>query len=231
MFNLSTESVDILVRILIATLLGGLIGLERDIHGRAAGLRTHLLVSLGACVFMIVSELVSRMPDGSGYIGDPGRIAAQVITGIGFLGAGVIIKSGVNVRGLTTAACLWTAAGVGMATGARYYWIAGLTTVIAIASLSLLKYLEQIYLKDSYRVLSVTTPIDVEIKKIIDIVRRKNLEILSCDIKKNYDTGVSVTKMSICLFHRGMTDKLAHSIIESLESSDLVLKELKWDQT
>ena len=97
---------DLIIRMLLASLLGGLIGLERDLHGRAAGLRTHLLVSLGAAVFTILSELVSRNSAGTGIMTDPGRIAAQIVTGIGFLGAGVIIKEGVNVRGLTTAACL-----------------------------------------------------------------------------------------------------------------------------
>jgi putative Mg2+ transporter-C (MgtC) family protein len=128
--------------LLVASLLGGLIGLERDIHGREAGLRTHLLVSLGAAVFMILSEQVARMSTGT--FSDPGRIAAQIVTGIGFLGAGAIIKAGVNVRGLTTAACLWTVAAVGMAAGAGSYVLAAVTTVIALICLILLKRFERL---------------------------------------------------------------------------------------
>ncbi|MFH2039131.1 MAG: MgtC/SapB family protein, partial [Chloroflexota bacterium] len=81
---------EIMLRIAIASLLGGLIGLERDMHGRAAGLRTHLLVSMGAAVFTILSEIISRNANTTGVQADPGRIAAQVVAGIGFLGAGVI---------------------------------------------------------------------------------------------------------------------------------------------
>ena len=107
-----------LVRVLMASLLGAAIGLERDIHGRAAGLRTNMLVSLGAAIFTIVSEGVAL--SFSGKIGDtvlradPGRIAAQIVTGIGFIGAGAVIKSGFSIRGLTTAACIWVSAAVGM---------------------------------------------------------------------------------------------------------------------
>lgn len=108
--ELQEESMTFIVRLIVAALLGALIGLERDYHGRSAGLRTNLLVSLGAAVFMILSGLVAsfgRTDPGSGIgIPDPGRIAAQVVTGIGFLGAGAILKEGVTIRGLTTAACL-----------------------------------------------------------------------------------------------------------------------------
>ena len=113
------EIIELGFRILLASFLGGLIGLERDLHGRSAGLRTHLLVSLGASVFMIISGLIAKSPLGVDALADPGRIAAQTIVGIGFLGAGVIIKEGVNVRGLTTAACLWTVAAIGMAAGGQ----------------------------------------------------------------------------------------------------------------
>lgn len=223
------EYLDVLVRIVVAAFLGGLIGLERDIHARAAGLRTHLLVSMGASVFMVLSELVSRLPDGSGVTADTGRIAAQIVTGIGFLGAGVIIKSGITIRGLTTAACLWTTAAIGMAAGGGYYWIAVITTALALTGLIALKFLERLYPKDSYRSLSVITPIDVETAQIIDIVESTNAKILRWDIHRNYESGVSVTKLSIHFFHRGSTDNLAHGIIKSLEASPLVLKEIRWD--
>ncbi len=112
-------SVDLMIKLAVATLLGGILGLEREIHGRPAGLRTHLLVSLGAAAFMVMSPLVASMS--KDFQGDPGRIAAQIVTGIGFLGAGAIVKEGINIRGLTTAACLWVAAAIGMASGAGLY--------------------------------------------------------------------------------------------------------------
>ncbi len=229
MIEIPKETLDIFVRILVAAILGGFIGLERDIRGRAAGLRTHILVAMGAAVFMILSERVASGPAGSGLQFDRGRIAAQVVTGIGFLGAGVIIKSGANVRGLTTAACLWTAAAIGMAAGGGYYFLAVFPTLIALVCLILLKYFEIFsYSKNSYRMLQVTTPITFESADIIEIVKRKGLKVLDCDIRRNYETGTTVTKLSLSLFHRGFTDDLAQLVMKSLENANVELKEVRW---
>jgi len=115
---------NFIIRLLMASILGASIGFERDIHGRAAGLRTNLLISLGAAVFMLVSEALAVSYAGktgnSVLSADPGRIAAQIITGIGFLGAGAIIKHGFTIRGLTTAACIWISAAIGMSAGAGF---------------------------------------------------------------------------------------------------------------
>lgn len=222
------EHADVLLKLVVASLLGGLIGLERDIHGRAAGLRTHLLVSLGAALFMVLSEQVARTATGT--FSDPGRIAAQIVTGIGFLGAGAIIKEGVNVRGLTTAACLWTVAAIGMAVGAGSYVLAASATVIALVCLILLKRFERLYSKDSYRVLTVITPLAVPPARIIDLVKNQGLTILNADINKNYAEDHVVTRLWIRLFHKGVTDKMAHGIIEALEASSLSLKEIRWDR-
>lgn len=220
------EHADIMVRLLVASILGALIGLERDVHGRAAGLRTHLLVSLGTAVFMILSETVARKSTGT--FSDPGRIAAQVVTGIGFLGAGAIIKEGINVRGLTTAACLWTVAAIGMAAGAGLPVLAALTTLIALICLIFLKRIERFYSKDSYRILTVITPLTVSPSRIIELVNKEGMTILNADIEKNYESDFIVTRLSIRLFHRGIPDKMAHKIIEALEASSMALKEVKW---
>ena len=186
---------DFLLRILIASLLGGLIGLERDMHGRAAGLRTHLLVSMGSAVFTILSVIIAQSSNATGFQADPGRIAAQIVAGIGFLGAGVIIKEGVNVRGLTTAACLWGAAAIGMASGYGYYEIAIFATAIALVSLVFLKFTERLYSKDTYRVLTICTPLEVSASQLIDIVKSKQIKVLNCDIEKNYETDTSVAQI------------------------------------
>ena len=222
------ETTATLARILVAALLGAMIGYERDKHGRAAGLRTHLLVSMGSAVFMVVSAQVAKSAHGSGYFADPGRIAAQIVTGIGFLGAGVILKSGNHVRGLTTAACLWTAAGIGMAAGGGYFVLAVMATGIALIGLVALKAFERVYAKDSYRTLTVTTAIDVTASEIIAVVKRPNLTVLSCDIERNYNAGTTVTRLAIRLYHRGITDKLAHGIIHELEQAPLQIREVKW---
>jgi putative Mg2+ transporter-C (MgtC) family protein len=129
---------EVLLRVVLAAALGGAIGFERELREREAGLRTHMLVSVGAALFTIVSAYAWtdwRFSNASGIVFDPTRIAAQIVTGIGFLGAGAIIRQGLSVRGLTTAATLWVVAAIGMATGAGFYTAAVITTVLVILSL------------------------------------------------------------------------------------------------
>jgi putative Mg2+ transporter-C (MgtC) family protein len=132
-----TLQLDFAIRMLIAAILGAAIGLEREIHEHPAGMRTHLLVSLGSAIFTILS-VYGFEGVGQGNVSptvDPTRIAAQVVSGIGFLGAGAILKYGTSIRGLTTAASLWTAAAIGMAAGAGEWVIAAVGTSIVIFSL------------------------------------------------------------------------------------------------
>jgi len=159
--SMMTGSYTVVVacKLALTCLAGGMIGLEREKHGRPAGLRTHLLVAIGACTMMIVSEAFFLKYD---YLGaastvrlDPSRTAAQIVTGIGFLGAGVIIKEGVNVRGLTTAASLWAVAGLGMAFGMGLVGPGVMATVLIWASLLGLKKLDPFLRKDRYLTLHV----------------------------------------------------------------------------
>jgi putative Mg2+ transporter-C (MgtC) family protein len=129
---------EILLRVVLAGVFGGAIGAEREIREREAGLRTHMLVSIGAALFTLVSAYGFSdftFSARSGITYDPTRIAAQIVTGIGFLGAGAIIRQGLSVRGLTTAASLWVVAAIGLATGAGYYSAAFITTVVVLVSL------------------------------------------------------------------------------------------------
>jgi putative Mg2+ transporter-C (MgtC) family protein len=129
---------EILLRVVLAAGLGGAIGLERELREREAGLRTHMLVSVGAALFTLVSAFAWtdwQFSNASGVVFDPTRIAAQIVTGIGFLGAGAIIRQGLSIRGLTTAATLWVVAAIGMATGAGFYTAAVITTVLVLFSL------------------------------------------------------------------------------------------------
>ena len=140
--DLSTT--EALLRLLLAAVLGGAIGLERELRDHEAGLRTHLLVSLGACVFTLVSAYAWTdwtFSQRSGTVFDPTRIAAQIVTGIGFLGAGAIIVRGINVRGLTTAATLWVVAAIGMSAGTGYYEVAVGASFLVLVSLGPLKLL------------------------------------------------------------------------------------------
>lgn len=127
---------DLLLRLGVAFLVGALIGLERERHQRPAGLRTHILVSMASALFAMVSILAA------GASNDPGRIAAQVVTGIGFLGAGTIMRHGSTIRGLTTAASLWMAAALGLAAGFGWYQGAAATALLAFLVLTVMKLVE-----------------------------------------------------------------------------------------
>jgi putative Mg2+ transporter-C (MgtC) family protein len=132
---------QMITRLLLTLVLSGLIGLERQVHRRDAGLRTHILVALGSCLIMLTSLYVFDIyKDQVGL--DPVRIAAGVVTGIGFLGAGTIIREPDGVRGLTTAASLWVVAGIGLAVGVGFNRVAIYTTVLVLIVLHFLRYVE-----------------------------------------------------------------------------------------
>jgi putative Mg2+ transporter-C (MgtC) family protein len=136
---------ETLLRLVIAAVLGSLIGLERERLAWAAGMRTHMLVCVGACLFMIVSTYGFSTGLGQNVVLDPSRVAAQVVSGIGFLGAGAILARGEIVKGLTTAASIWTVAAIGLAVGGGLYFAAASSTVIILAILAGVKPLEAAY--------------------------------------------------------------------------------------
>ena len=136
----------VIVRISIALLLGGILGLERELKSRAAGLRTYMLVSVGACMIMLANQYVYQVFE----VGDPVRMGAQVVSGIGFLGAGTIIVTQKNkITGLTTAAGLWEAAAVGLCVGIGFYEAAAVGTFLAIFILTAIHRLEALARKHS----------------------------------------------------------------------------------
>ncbi len=141
------DETTIALRLALAALLGGALGLEREVRGQDAGLRTHILVSLGACCFTLASIFIevplSAAGTADGTRGDISRIASQVVVGIGFLGAGVILRHGGQVKGLTTAANLWLTASVGLAAGLGFYLAAITTLGIALLALMGLRPVER----------------------------------------------------------------------------------------
>ena len=126
---------DFLLKFFVAIVCGGLIGIERERKGKAAGLRTNILICLGAALYMIISEFIAKA---AGQSSDPARVAAQVVTGIGFIGAGAIIQSRGTVTGLTTAATIWVVAAIGLTVGAGFHAIALSFTVLVLVTLTLL---------------------------------------------------------------------------------------------
>ncbi len=133
--------VELALRLLGAAVVGAVIGFERELRDQPAGFRTHMLVALGSCIFTVISAYgFGALAGERGYVRvDPSRIAAQIVTGIGFLGAGVIFRQGLTVRGLTTAASLWVTAALGMAVGAGAYVVAGAGTVVALLTIAALR--------------------------------------------------------------------------------------------
>ncbi len=184
---------DILLRVTLAAALGGAIGFERELREREAGLRTHMLVSVGAALFTLVSAYAWadwQFSTAEGLTFDPTRIAAQVVTGIGFLGAGAIIRQGLSVRGLTTAATLWVVAAIGMASGAGYFTAALITTVLVLFSLWPLRIL-------SYRVserfrpeegrLAVELSAGASAVSVLEAVERAGARVSSLEFEEEGD--------------------------------------------
>jgi putative Mg2+ transporter-C (MgtC) family protein len=233
-FLISQDLGNLLFRIFAAAFLGAVLGLERDVHGRGAGLRTHLLVSSGAALFTILSTRVAVfgvvVTQGFTTVTDPGRIAAQIVTGIGFLGAGVIIKEGFTVRGLTTAACLWIAAAIGMAAGAGFYIIAAVTTAMALFALILLRRFEGLYPRDAYRDLYVSVANDVELSTVLEVVKKTAGEIIFFGLDRNYDKPMTTMKISLRLSSKGPHDRLGSLIVKELELSGIALRSVKWER-
>lgn len=140
---------EVALRLALAVLFGSGIGLEREKNNHPAGFRTHILVCTGAALITLVS--INSFPGG-----DPARVAAQIVSGIGFLGAGTIMREGTTIRGLTTAASLWSVAGIGMAIGAGYYFGATLTTALVIIVLFFFNALERKILQAQHHILALT---------------------------------------------------------------------------
>ena len=219
-------------RLLIASILGALVGIERDMHGRAAGLRTNMLVSLGAALFMIISETIANSygdtnPDSLIRV-DPARIAAQIVTGIGFIGAGSIIKSGFTIRGLTTAACLWLSAGIGMSAGAGLYELAILTAFLGVIGIVIFNSIEKFFPKNSYRILEITTSNNGNLSEIINSIKTHKLRILHLDQARNYSNDEMVLKFSLRLFNAGLTDKISDDIVKQIEKLKIDVRHIKW---
>ena len=206
-----SNETDIIIRLILAVLFGGLIGLEREYHGQPAGLRTHIILCVGACLVMSLS-LILWEPNK----GDIQRLAAQVISGVGFLGAGAIFKYGGGVRGLTTAASIWTTASIGLATGSGLNMVAGSATGLVLFTLIVLNSFEKSFIHEKITrtivikgsdhprfleeikthlnnfkiaVKSISFSKDVvnnqiEVKSVIKVFNDQDMDLIICDIQK-----------------------------------------------
>jgi len=216
------SDLSVIIRLLMAVVLGGLIGLEREMHDKPAGFRTHVLVSVGAALYMIVSL---------GFNGpnmDPARIAAQVVTGIGFLGAGTIFRSGSATKGLTTAASLWAAAGIGLSVGigGAFFRIAIYATLIVLSALILLARFESLFVPRDRRRLFTLTMVDRPGQ--LGIVGTKlgeiGVNIRSVDISQGEENETLIMNLLLSIPSEFTFDDIK-SIIRDIEG----VKAVSWD--
>jgi putative Mg2+ transporter-C (MgtC) family protein len=216
---------DLILRLLVAAALGAAVGLEREFHDHPAGTRTHLLVAMGSALFTILS--VHGFADPGTNV-DPTRIAAQIVTGIGFLGAGAIIHYGTSVKGLTTAASLWATAAVGLACGAGMYILAAATTVIVLVSLGPLNRLVAAMRPHSARTMQVRLGLD-ELKalgRISAIFVQHHVEMTAIESRRirggRYEVDLRL-KLPLGLVSSVLAQSLAGvRDVEILEASDIV---------
>lgn len=186
MSSLVTDG-ELFFRLVLACVLGGVIGYERQSRRKSAGLRTNMLVCLGSCLVMVLSQALYREVEGLTNA-DPARLAAQVVSGIGFLGAGAIMKEGLTVTGLTTAACLWVVAGVGLAVGAGFYSGALMATALVFVTLGSLSRLDEWVDHEKNFVLSIHT-VDKpgQVMKISSCLEDLQLRIRGIKLKADED--------------------------------------------
>lgn len=204
----------IIIRLLLAFILGGLVGFEREVHGRVAGLRTHILVCLGSALIMLTSMYMFYLYREIATI-DPARIAAGVITGIGFLGAGAIMRFKASVRGLTTAASLWAVAGIGLAIGSGFYLGAYVTTALVLFVLFFLTKLERALVrKDWYKILALETKGHVQqLADIRCVLSNYKVEIRDFEIKKKSESDNVIVELNLKLITGREDDQIISDVM------------------
>lgn len=215
----------IVFRLILAAVLSGVIGFEREFHGRAAGFRTHILVCIGSTLVMLTSMHIfdiyyTRVPV------DPARIAAGVITGIGFLGAGTIMHSRSSIRGLTTAASLWVVSGVGLAVGSGLYFGAVLTTLLTIIALMIFSRLEYAMIrKDWYKTIIIESKEGIDqLKAVRKILEDCRSDITDFEVDRAQDGTNMILKFGVKLYET----KFSGQLIEEIGRLDGV-KSVKWE--
>ena len=204
---------DLFLRLFLAAILGGFVGLEREAHGRAAGLRTHILVCVGATLIMLTGVNLAMSSQYSSNI-DPFRMAAQVVSGIGFLGAGTIIRFRASVKGLTTAASLWAVAAVGLSIGSGFYKGAFFATALVLISLFALTRMESKMIKrDWYKTLNLVTKSGPnQLKAIREVLSDYNTEIKDFEIKKIDEDNVNM-ELHLKLSNLRFSDNIISDIL------------------
>lgn len=232
-------NIDFLIRISAAVGLGFLLGLERELTNKYAGLRTHILVCLGACIFTLISiygfptfaESDNVIVDNSTGIRDTGRVAAQVVSGIGFIGAGAVLRNGPMIIGLTTAATLWISAAIGMTCGVGMYDVAIITTLASVAVLTIIRVFERKILPSSFKRnarYKITIYVDAEKSTEIQSYFTENVHrIEDFTVKKLIENSEKVKISSVFEYNRKKVMKvLYNNLSEAFNLDSVAVQEL-----
>ncbi|HPX65885.1 MAG TPA: MgtC/SapB family protein [Anaerolineaceae bacterium] len=220
--TLTTPVLDILLRLGLALILGGVVGFERERDSQPAGLRTHMILVLGACLAAIISEEM-----GARFGSDPTRLAAQVISGIGFLGAGAILRFGFNIKGLTTATTLWTMAIVGLAVGFGYYLLAALTTVFMIIILTIMNVIEKKFVRINL-IRNIVVDVDYQ-DGIIRTVRKAISNIAEKVVSFSVRKSVRSSRLRLTIVAQFRRSESVEDLVELLSKIE-GLRSIKIDQ-
>jgi len=209
---------QIILRVLVSAALGAIVGIERERQDQPAGLRTHMLLVIGATLAMVLSVNLGFLFARPGTPADPARLAAQVISGIGFLGAGAILRYGFTVKGLTTAASLWTMAIVGMTVGAGYYLIGVFATALMLIVLTILNIIENRYFRTS---VSRYITVDADYHKgLVKDVRRVVQEFSESLVSFNIQKNLKNKRLRIHIVASISRDQALEELIELLSDVD-----------
>ena len=206
-------------RLAIALIIGVLIGIDRELTRRPAGLRTHMLVALGSCAVMITGQLIFKDYNPFGATPDPARMAAQVVTGVGFLGAGTILREGNSVRGLTTAASIWAVACLGMAIGAGYYALGLFGALFMLITLVAFDWLQKRMMKDRYAQCSYVmecSNLAEGLRQLHDTAEACGMQLHNVEARKDGSGGGSITFRAECK-GKHATDHVAVFHVKLLE--------------
>ncbi len=203
--SIEITTFNVIFRIIVSLILGGVIGIEREKHKQLAGFRTHILICVSSTLLMLLSIYIPQAYSSMGA-SDPGRIAAQVISGIGFIGAGAILKIGANVRGLTTAATIWSVAAVGLAVGSGMYLAACTGTVIILFVLTVLDKIEKEFFPAQFlKYMHITfRDITAQTERVLDIIRSYKIKVKDFDITQSPQRNT--TKMKVFIQVKADTD-------------------------
>jgi putative Mg2+ transporter-C (MgtC) family protein len=205
------SDLEIIIRLGIAAALGMMVGFERERQNQPAGLRTHTILAIGSCLAMTISiNLAFQFTTSNGYTGDPGRLAAQVVSGIGFLGAGAILRYGTSVKGLTTATSLWTIAIVGLAVGAGHYTAGLATTALLLIILVLLNVLEKKWIH-SYETINISVTAHSNpalVEDLLSLFNKMKKKVLSVSVENDLTSDMHTVTLVVKTMEKDPMDDI-----------------------